>query len=182
MNSGKSTHLSISKLYAIAYVVLVVISNLVTIYFKPLNLAGVLIPSSSWFMGFTFLLINLISRYENKRFTGSLIWVGLFLTSLICLAQNLPQSLVVASGVAFWISQQISVILFKKLSNYYQSSWVNSCSSFVGSVIDATIWIALGLSPLGIGTVAYIDIPSAVFGQVVVQFILQTIASKYLKK
>lgn len=170
------------KLYSISYIALVVIANLVTIYFEPLNLAGILIPPSSWFMGFTFLLINLISRYEKPKFAGSLIWVGLFLTSLICLMQNLPQSLVVASGVAFWISQKISVLLFNKLSNYYHAAWVNSCSSFVGAIIDATIWIALGLSPLGIGTVAYIDIPSAVLGQVVVQFILQSIASKYLKK
>lgn len=171
-----------SKIYSIAYIVLVVIANLVTIYFVPLNVKGILIPPSSWFMGFTFLLINLISKYEKPKFAASLIWVGLFLTSLICFMQSLPQSLVVSSGVAFWISQKASVFIFDKLSNKLDSKIANALSSNIGSIIDATIWISLGLSPLGIGTVAYIDIPSAVLGQVLVQFILQSIASRYLKK
>lgn len=178
-----------SKIYAILYIVLVVVANLVTIFYKPTILLGLVVPPSSWFMGFTFLLINLISKYESKRFTGSLIWIGLGLTSLICFVQSLPQSIVVASGLAFVISQWLSNFLFK----YWRRksvgdriavtpSWINPSASFIGSTVDATIWIILGLSPLGIGSVSWGEVPLAVLGQVIVQGILQLIANKFLQR
>lgn len=171
------------------YIALVVVANLVTIFYKPTILLGLVVPPSSWFMGFTFLLINLISKYESKRFTGSLIWIGLGLTSLICFAQSLPQSIVVASGLAFITSQWLSNFLYKywtTKTNPYglhpNYSWINPAASFIGSTMDATIWIILGLSPLGIGSVSWIEVPLAVLGQVIVQGILQLVASKFLQR
>ena len=175
-------------IYSILYVALVVISNLVTIYFKPVTILGLVVPPSSWFMGFTFLLINLISSTRSKRFSGSLIWIGLAITSIICFAQNLSQAIVVASSLAFIVSQKLSNFLFRYWTSKTNpnglnpnQSWINPVSSFIGSTTDAAIWIILGLSPLGIGSVSWIEVPSAILGQVIVQGVLQAGASRILR-
>ena len=62
-----------SKIYAILYIILVVVANLVTIFYKPTILLGLVVPPSSWFMGFTFLLIianKFLQRAERKKYLG----------------------------------------------------------------------------------------------------------------
>lgn len=162
------------------YIALIVISNMVTIWFKPISIGPILVPPSSWFMGFTFLLINLISTKESKLWTSSLIWVGLGITSSICFTQQLSQSIVIASGVAFIVSQYISNLLFDNFKKGYNDSFLNFICSSLGSLIDAALWIVLGLSPLGIGSVLWSGVIWAILGQVIVQSILQRAALVFI--
>ena len=169
-----------SKFYSALYIALIVVSNMVTIWFKPISIGTILVPPSSWFMGFTFLLINIISAKESKLWTSSLIWIGLGITSLICFIQQLPQSIVIASGVAFIVSQYVSNLLYNKLKKGHDDGFLNFVCSFLGSLIDAAIWIVLGLSPLGIGSVLWSGVIWAIAGQVIVQAILQRAALLFI--
>ena len=48
----------------------------------------------------------------------------------------------------------------------------------IGSMIDAIIWILLGLSPIGIGSVPWSMFIYAVAGQILIQFIMQFLATQ----
>ena len=78
--------------------------------------------------------------------------------------------LVLASGVAFVAGQFAT----KSLYNFTKHSLI---SSMIGSMIDAIIWIFLGLSPIGIGSVPWDMFIFAVAGQVIIQFIMQWLAN-----
>ena len=78
--------------------------------------------------------------------------------------------LVIASGVAFVAGQFATKFLYTLTEN-------SLTSSMTGSMIDAIIWILLGLSPIGIGSVPWDMFIFAVVGQVLVQFIMQWLAN-----
>ena len=156
--------------YALLYFIVGILATLVTVRFKPLDLGIIAIPPSSWVMGFSFLLITLIAEKYGNQVASKMIWILLALTSIICFILGYSQMLVVASGVAFVAGQFAT----KSLYNFTKHSLI---SSMIGSMIDAIIWIFLGLSPIGIGSVSWDRFIFAVAGQVIVQFIMQWIAN-----
>lgn len=161
--------------YTILYLLVGVLGTLVTVWFKPLQVAGLAIPPSSWLMGFSFLLITLIQDKYGNSVSSKMIWILLTITAGICLLLNYTMMLVIASGVAFVVGQFCTKGLYTYGVN-------RSASGIIGSIVDATIWIVLGLSPIGVGTVSWSVIPSAVVGQVIVQVILQYIAGQIYAK
>ena len=156
--------------YAILYFIAGILATLVTVWFKPLDLGLIVIPPSSWLMGLTFLLITLIAEKYGDKVASKMIWILLALTSIICFLLGYSQMLVIASGVAFVAGQFATKFLYSLTDN-------SLTSSMTGSMIDAIIWILLGLSPIGIGSVPWDMFIFAVVGQVLVQFIMQWLAN-----
>ena len=157
--------------YAILYFIVGILATLVTVRFKPLDLGIIAIPPSSWVMGFTFLLITLIAEKYGNQVASKMIWILLVLTSIICFILGYSQMLVLASGVAFVAGQFATKFIY----NITKHSLL---SSMVGSLIDAIIWILLGLSPIGIGSVPWSMFIYAVAGQILIQFIMQFLANQ----
>lgn len=156
--------------YALLYFLVGILATLVTVWFKPLDLGIIAIPPSSWVIGFSFLLITLIAEKYGNQVASKMIWILLALTSIICFILGYSQMLVLASGVAFVAGQFAT----KSLYNFTKHSLI---SSMIGSMIDAIIWILLGLSPIGIGSVPWDMFIFAVAGQVIIQFIMQWLAN-----
>lgn len=157
--------------YAILYFIVGILATLVTVWFKPLDLGIIAIPPSSWVMGFSFLLITIISDYSGSSVASKMIWIMLAMTSGICFILGYSQMLVLASGVAFVLGQFATKLLYKITRHPL-------LSSMAGSFIDAIIWILLGLSPIGIGSVPWSMFVYAVLGQILVQFIMQFLANQ----
>lgn len=165
-------HLKIySNPYVILYLISGIMATLVTIWFKPLDLGLIAIPPSSWVMGFTFLFITIIADRLGNKVAGNMIWILLILTSFICALMDYSQGIVFASGIAFLVGQ----LTTKGLYSMTKHSLI---SSMTGSFVDAVIWILLGLSPIGIGSVPWSMFGSAVIGQVAIQFLKQFLANK----
>ena len=157
--------------YALLYFLVGILATLVTVWFKPLDLGIIAIPPSSWVMGFTFLLITLIAEKYGNQVASKMIWILLVLTSIICFILGYSQMLVLASGVAFVAGQFATKFIY----NITKHSLL---SSMVGSLIDAIIWILLGLSPVGIGSVPWSMFIYAVAGQILIQFIMQFLVNQ----
>lgn len=157
--------------YAILYFLVGILATLVTVWFKPLDLGIIAIPPSSWVMGFSFLLITLIAEKYGNKVASKMIWILLAITSIICFILGYSQMLVLASGVAFVLGQFATKLLYKITRHPL-------LSSMTGSFVDAIIWILLGLSPIGIGSVPWSMFVYAVLGQILVQFIMQFLANQ----
>jgi hypothetical protein len=126
-------------------------------------------------MGFSFLLITLIQDAYGSKLSGQMIWILLALTALLCVLLDYTLMLVLASGVAFVVGQFTTKTL-------YTFGTSRTASSRVSSVVDVGIWIFLGLSPIGVGTVPWERFFQAILGQVLIQLILQVIAVKLSDK
>lgn len=163
------------NIYTVLYLLVGILGTLVTVWFTPITVGPITIPPSSWLMGFSFLLITLIQDAYGSKVSGRMIWILLAITALICVLLNYTLMLVLASGIAFVVGQFTTKTL-------YTFGTSRTASSMVGSVVDVGIWIFLGLSPIGVGTVPWERFFQAVLGQVLVQLILQGIAGKLYDK
>lgn len=163
------------SIYVSLYLLVGILGTLVTVWFEPLTLGPLTIPPSSWLMGFSFLLITLIQDAYGSKLSGQMIWILLALTALLCVLLDYTLMLVLASGVAFVVGQFTTKTL-------YTFGTSRTASSMVGSVVDVGIWIFLGLSPIGVGTVPWERFFQAILGQVLIQLILQVIAVKLYDK
>lgn len=159
------------NIYTLLYILVGVLGTLVTVWFKPLQVAGLAIPPSSWLMGFSFLLITIIHDRYGTSVSSKMIWILLSITAVTCILLQYTLMLVIASGVAFVVGQFCT-------KGFYTYGIERSISGIMGSIIDAAIWIVLGLSPIGVNTVSWSIIPYAIVGQVIVQVILQYIAGR----
>lgn len=159
------------NIYVTLYLLVGIFGALVTLWFNPWDLGIVSIPPSSWLMGFSFLLITIIQDRSGSSVASKMIWILLACTAVVCLVNNYSQMIVVASGVAFLVGQYVTKIMYSLHVN-------RTASSMSGSVVDAAIWILLGLSPIGIGTVPWEMYFRAVWGQVVIQIMMQVIAAQ----
>lgn len=135
------------NIYTLLYLLVGVLGTLVTVWFRPLQVAGLAIPPSSWLMGFSFLLITIIRDRYGTSVSSKMIWILLSITAVICLILQYTLMLVIASGVAFVVGQFCT-------KGFYTYGIERSISGIMGSIIDAAIWIVLGLGPIGVGTVS----------------------------
>lgn len=164
----------------ILYLITIVVANLSTVMFNPTVIGILVIPPSAYFMGFTFILGNLIQDKFGTKVSRICIWLGLVLSSIMCFVLDFSQFIVIASALAFLVSQYVTNILYKLLSKTSKNA--NLTSSLIGSVLDVTLFVTIGLSPIGINTVPWNQLIFAIVGQLIVQTLLQLIASKLLDK
>ena len=165
----------------ILYLAIIVIANVLTVAIPPVSILGLLVPTSSWFMGFTFILGNKMVKEKGSKYSNTAIALGLVLSAIACYVLGYAQSIVIASGVAFTVSQLAGTYLYKGLQSI-DVRRSNEISSMTGSFIDVVLFVVIGLSPLGTNAVSWIHIPNAVAGQLIVQLTLQYIAIRILSR
>ena len=165
----------------LTYLSVIVLANVLTVAIPPLHLLGLLIPTSSWFMGLTFILGNRMVKEKGTNFSNVMIGAGLVLSSVACFLLGYSQAIVIASGVAFLISQLAGTYLYRGLTKLDVRK-SNEISSMTGSFIDVILFVVIGLSPLGTNAVQWIQIPNAVLGQLIVQLTVQYIAIQIMNK
>lgn len=164
----------------ILYLLTIIIANLVTVIFPPTHLGFIVIPPSAYFMGFTFILSNLLQDKYGASKSRGLVWTGVLLSALLFAVLQFSQSIVIASGVAFLVSQFVNTFLYDKLKHTRIKDYALLTSSVISSLLDVSIFVIIGLSPLGLGVLHGIDVVLAIVGQFAVQTILQVIAKKLL--
>ena len=166
----------------ILYLLTIVVSNVVTVIIPPTDLGILVIPPSAYFMGFSFIFGNLLQDRYGKGVSRWFIWVGLAISAVLFQLLELSQVVIVASSIAFLVSQFLSNFLYDLFKKLPISNHAMLLSSVIGSLVDVTLFVTIGLSPLGLNVLQGINILLAIVGQFIVQTILQIIAKKLLFK
>lgn len=164
----------------VLYILTILVANIGTVVLPSLTIGALIIPPSSYFFGFTFLISNIIQDKHGAKASKMAIWYGLAVSFGLFILLKFSVTIVIASGLAFFISQYASTVLYSKVKDIWSNA--NIKTSLVGSVIDVAIFITLGLSPLGIGKVPWSGVFMAVIGQLLVQCSIQIIASRLINK
>lgn len=162
------------------YILTILVANIGTVVLPSITIGALIIPPSSYFFGFTFLISNAIQDKHGAKASKAAIWYGLGFSFVLFLLLKFSVIIVIASGLAFFISQYIATVLYSKVKDKWKSA--NIKTSLIGSVIDIGIFITLGLSPLGIGKIPWSGLFMAILGQLLVQCSIQIIASRLIKK
>lgn len=164
----------------IFYLLSIVIANVVTARFAPLEFGMFIVPMGTLFVGATFIFRDLVQNKYGRAKTYIFIFVALLLSAIASFALGDTLMIVVASAISFVIAESADTEIYTRLK--LPMAWRVFYSGIVGGFLDSVIFVIIGLSPLGAGFIPWEAVPAAIVGQVIVKTVIQMIGALILKQ
>jgi uncharacterized PurR-regulated membrane protein YhhQ (DUF165 family) len=153
------------------YILAILFANVVTASLQPLHIGGFIIPTGTFLIGFTFIMRDLVQNQIGRKKTYMVIVVALLLSALSSYLLGDTLWVVFASAISFVVSETTDTEIYSRLRLPF--SYRVLYSGLVGGVLDSTIFVIIGISPIGTGFVPWEAVGSAIAGQIIVKSIMQ---------
>ncbi len=153
------------------YLCAIVLANVITASFAPLQLGVFIIPYGSFLIGATFILRDLVQNKCGKKTTYLFIGLALLLSAISSYLLGDTLWIVFASAVSFAISETTDTEIYSRLKSSISMRILYS--GIVGGILDSTVFVILGLSPLGAGFVPWDAVWMAILGQIIIKIVMQ---------
>lgn len=158
-----------------AYISSIVAANVITAGTAPLAVGPFIVPWGTFLIGATLVLRDAV----QLRFGRQASYVGILLALAASAATSRglgdPLAITGASAVAFAFSETAETEIFSRFRRLLavRIFW----SGTISSLIDSSLFILLGLSPLTTGIVSWAFIPAAIVGQYAVKTVMVALGS-----
>ncbi|MBO9128572.1 VUT family protein [Bacillus sp. 165] len=162
----------------ILYFISIVLANFVTAAFAPLHLGVFIVPMGTLLIGATFILRDLVQNKYGRTKTYIVIGTALMLSAVSPYLHGDTLLIVLASAISFAISETTDTEIYSRLK--LPMSWRIFYSGLVGGLLDSTIFVIIGLSPLGANFLSWEAVPAAIIGQVLMKTLIQGIGALVL--
>ncbi|MGE7602304.1 VUT family protein [Peribacillus sp. NPDC097675] len=162
------------------YLLSIVTANVVTAAFLPLQLGVFIIPMGTLFIGGTFIFRDLVQNKFGRAKTYLCIITALILSASVSFLLGDTLLIVFASALSFVVAETADTEIYTRLK--LPLSWRVFYSGVVGGLLDSAIFVVIGLSPLGANILPWSAVPAAIFGQIFVKTIIQSIGAVLLGK
>lgn len=162
------------------YLLSIVIANVVTARFAPLELGVFIVPMGTLFVGATFIFRDLVQNKYGRAKTYLFIFIALFLSAGVSFSLGDTLMIVAASALSFLIAETADTEIYTRLK--LPMAWRVFYSGIVGGLFDSVVFVIVGLSPLGAGFLPWEAVPAAIVGQVIVKTIIQMIGAFILNQ
>lgn len=162
------------------YVLAIVIANVVTASFATIAALGFIVPWGTLFIGFTFIMRDLVQNKYGRANTYKVIGVALLLSAISSYLLGDTLLIVLGSAIAFLLSESTDTEIYTRLK--LPMHWKVFYSGIVGGLLDSVVFVVVGLSPLGAGFLPWSAVPMAILGQVIVKTILQGVGGLIIAK
>lgn len=159
----------------LAYLISIVGANVITASIQPLHFGIFLVPAGTFIVGATFVLRDLVQNRIGRNKTYLCILTALILSAVISKALGDTLLIVAASAVSFCVSETTDTEIYSRLN--LSMAWRVAISGLFGGTLDSTIFVLIGLSPLGAGFLPWSAVPAAIIGQIIVKSIMQVIGA-----
>lgn len=153
------------------YLSVIVLANIVTAKFAPLEWGLFIIPWGSFLIGATFILRDIVQNKYGKKKTYMFIALALALSAVSSYLLGDTLWIVFASAVSFAISETTDTEIYSRMKSSFPVRVL--FSGVVGGMLDSAIFVIVGLSPLGAGFVPWEFVWMAILGQVIIKTIMQ---------
>jgi uncharacterized PurR-regulated membrane protein YhhQ (DUF165 family) len=157
-----------SMLRILFYIITIVLANVITAATLPMNLGVMIVPYGTLFIGATFALRDLVQLKYGRKMTYYIICVALLMSALTSHLLGDPLNIVIASAIAFSISESIDTEIFSRLKAQIAKRVIYS--GLIGSIFDSFVFAVVGLIPAGF--ITWSDLPMAILGQVLFKSIM----------
>lgn len=160
------------------YILSIIFANVVTANIHPLTFGPFIVPAGTLLIGFAFVLRDLTQEELGKCRTYALIVAALAISAITSVLFGDGIAIVAASAIAFILSEVIDTEVY--------SRWPGSISTRVlasgiaGGLVDSSVFVIIGLSPIGIGALTWDLVPLAIAGQYIVKVLLSAIGAAVL--
>ncbi|MGM9949568.1 MAG: VUT family protein [Lysinibacillus sp.] len=155
----------------ILYLLSIVIANVVTARFAPMQFGVFIVPMGTLFVGATFIFRDLVQNKYGRAKTYLFIFTALMLSALVSFSLGDTLMIVVASALSFVIAETADTEIYTRLK--LPMAWRVFYSGIVGGFLDSVVFVVIGLSPIGAGMLPWEAIPTAILGQVIVKTVIQ---------
>ncbi|MEC1179127.1 VUT family protein [Metasolibacillus meyeri] len=155
------------------YLASIVIANVVTARFAPLEIGMFIVPMGTFFVGATFIFRDLVQNKYGRKKTYLFILTALLLSGAVSFSLGDTLMIVAASALSFIISETADTEIYTRLK--LPMAWRVLYSGIVGGLLDSTVFVIIGLSPLGAGFIPWAAVPAAIIGQIIVKTMMQMI-------
>lgn len=160
-----------SRLRILFYLLSIVIANVVTAAFAPLQFGMFIVPMGTLLIGATFIFRDLVQNKYGRAKTYIFISTALILSAVVSFILGDTLLIVVASAVSFVVAETADTEIYTRLK--LPMAWRVLYSGIVGGFLDSAIFVVLGLSPLGANILPWEAVPAAILGQIIVKTIIQ---------
>jgi uncharacterized PurR-regulated membrane protein YhhQ (DUF165 family) len=157
------------------YILAIVLANVITAKFAPLELGVFIVPYGTFLIGLTFILRDLVQNEHGKSTTYKIIGLALGLSAVSSFLLGDTLWIVFASGLAFLLSETTDTEIYSRLK--MPMSLRVWWSGLVGGLLDSVAFVIIGLSPLGAGFVPWEFVWFAILGQVIFKTLMQGIGA-----
>lgn len=157
------------------YLIFIILSNVLTAKIKPLEINNFFIPIGTFFIGFTFILRDLVQYFFNRKKTYYFIIIAMILSAITSKLLGDSLWIVFASIITFAISETTDTEIYTRLKS--NQSLKVLISGIISGILDSSIFVIIGLSPIGANFIAWNFVFMAIIGQIVVKIIIQIISS-----
>ncbi|TDG00218.1 VUT family protein [Paenibacillus piri] len=155
-----------------AYLLSIVLANVLTASFQPLQLGVLIVPVGSFLIGATFILRDLVQNVIGRRKTYATIAVAMIVSAITSNVLGDTLWIVTASAFTFMLSETTDTEIYTRLK--LPMAHKVFYSGFVGGIVDSIVFIIIGLSPFGAGVLPWDAVIYAVLGQIIVKTALQS--------
>lgn len=162
------------------YLLSIVIANVVTARFAPMEFGMFIVPMGTLFVGATFIFRDLVQNKYGRAKTYLFILLALILSALVSFSLGDTLMIVVASALSFVIAETADTEIYTRLK--LPMAWRVFYSGMVGGLFDSAVFVVVGLSPLGAGILPWEAVPTAIFGQIIVKTIIQMFGALILNQ
>ena len=153
------------------YLIVIIIANVVTAKFAPLHLGVFIIPWGSFLIGVTFILRDMVQNKYGKRNTYLFICIALALSAISSYLLGDTLWIVFASAISFLVSETVDTEIYSRVKKSMSVRVLYSGT--IGGILDSTLFVIIGLSPIGAGMVPWEGVWMAILGQIFIKIIMQ---------
>jgi uncharacterized PurR-regulated membrane protein YhhQ (DUF165 family) len=161
------------------YLIAIVVANLITAAFVPLNVGIFIVPYGTLFIGATFILRDLVQNKYGRKKTYLFIVIALVLSAISSAILGDTMAIVTASAISFIIAESTDTEIYTRLKLSLSARVFYS--GLIGGILDSTVFVIVGLSPMGAGFLSWEAVPAAILGQVIVKTVMQAIGAGVIK-
>jgi uncharacterized PurR-regulated membrane protein YhhQ (DUF165 family) len=161
------------------YVISIIIANVITAKFAPMHIGLLIIPYGTFLIGATFVLRDLVQTKHGRKRTYLVIVMALLWSAISSYMLGDTLWIVFASALSFALSEFTDTEIFTRLKKSFYKRVL--FSGVIGGTIDSTIFVIIGLSPLGANFLGWELVPYAILGQVIIKSFMQVIGIYILK-
>lgn len=162
------------------YLISIVIANVVTAAFAPLQFGMFIVPMGTLFVGATFIFRDLVQNKYGRAKTYLFIFIALAFSALASFMLGDTLLIVFASAISFVVAETADTEIYTRLK--LPMAWRVFYSGIVGGFLDSVIFVVIGLSPLGANILPWEAVPAAIVGQIIVKTVIQTIGAVILSQ
>lgn len=153
----------------------IVLANVITAKFAPLNLGLFIIPYGTLFIGLTLVMRDMVQNRYGRAKTYLWIVAALALSAITSHLLGDALWIVFASTLSFIISETADTEIYTRFKFPFVKRVMYA--GVVAGFLDSSVFVIIGIGPLGLGYVPWDLVPYAIAGQWIAKALMQLIVA-----